>query len=85
MKVLKAVREGKIWKQKVWVEVNALNKQRKESREEVRKAVEEVVRTQEAKMLDLRIKIREILEEKMKLERDNRTLEEKMKQEYDRI
>ena len=85
MKVLKAVREGKIWKQKVWVEVNALNKQRKESREEVRKAVDEVVRTQEAKMLDLRIKIREILEEKMKLERDNRILEEKMKQEYDRI
>ncbi len=28
---------------------------------------------------------REILEEKIKLERDNRTLEEKMKQEYDRI
>ena len=47
--------------------------------------MDEVVRSQEAKMLDLRIKNREILEEKMKLERDNRTLEEKMKQEYDRI
>ena len=64
---------------------DALNKKKEESEEEVRKAVDEVVRSQEAKMLDLRIKNREILEEKMKLERDNRTLEEKMKQEYDRI
>ena len=63
----------------------ALDKQREESREEVRKAVDEVVRSQEAKMLDLRIKNRDILDEKMKLERNNRTLEEKMKQEYDRI
>ena len=62
-----------------------MNKQREESEKEVRKAVDEVVSSQEAKMLDLRIKNREILEEKMKLERDNRTLEEKMKQEYDRI
>ena len=47
--------------------------------------MDEVVRSQEAKMLDLRIKNRDILDEKIKLERDNRTLEEKMKQEYDRI
>ena len=56
----------------------ALDKQRKESREELRKAVvrmrikDEVVRTQKAKVSNLRIKNRELLEEKMKLKKDNR-------------
>ena len=36
-------------------------------------------------MLDLRIKNRELLEEKMKLEKDNRILEEKLKLEMDRF
>ena len=36
-------------------------------------------------MLDLRIKNGELLEEKMKLEKDNRILEEKLKLEYDRL
>ena len=62
-----------------------MNKHKEESEEEVMKAVDEVMRSQKAKIFDIRIKNREILEEKMKLERDNRTLEEKMKQEYDRI
>ena len=81
---LRTNRGKRCWRVKEEVEV-VLDKQREESREEVRKAVDEVVRSQEAKMLDLRIKNRDILDEKMKLERDNRTLEEKMKQEYDRI
>ena len=44
-----------------------------------------MVRSQEAKMLDLRIKNGELLEEKMKLEKDNRILEEKLKTEHGRI